>query len=99
MTAIVTTITTLAAAAVSRAIAVFEPKSVDSILGVFNKTIRKLEKLADRKFDKADAADNRILDLENTIAVLTEESMQYDREGEEALAAAERIRSLIGTQA
>lgn len=87
----------IAVAVIGFVVNVFEPKTVDSILGVFNKTVTKLERLADRKFAQADKADQKVLDLENEIAVLTENSMALDRQGEEALAAADRIRALIST--
>lgn len=96
---IVTRATAVIASAYAAAVSAFEPKTVDSIMGVFNKAVVRLEKLADKKFSKADKKDQRVLDLENDIAILTQEAMDLDREGEEALAAAERIRALIGTAA
>jgi len=74
----------------------FAPRSVGSIMDTFSKAVVRLEKLADRKYSQADIADNRILDLETDIATLTMKSMALDCEAEEALAAADRVRALIG---
>lgn len=81
------------------AASIFAPSSVGSIMGTFSKTVMRLERLADTKYAKADKADNRILDLETDIAMLTLKSMDMDREAEEALAAADRVRALIGPTA